>query len=257
MTDWDTDTYERFAAERRQPFDDLVAACTPVPDGLVYDLGCGTGNRTVDLPDALGARLVIGVDTSVTMLERAYALEEPRVRFEVGDLRSFDPGEPVDLVLSNAALHWVDDHAAVLARWRSHLTDGGQLAVQVPANFDHPTQAILGEVAADHPDWFGPEGPPGLISTNGESPERYAEILHTLGASNQRVWLAVYAHELPDTLAVVDWLRATTLRPYRKALDDEQFQRLLEEYSARLLDHYGTVSPFLYTFKRILFHATF
>ncbi len=67
----------------------------------------------------------------------------------------------------------------------------------------------------------------------------------------------VYAHVLPDTLAVVDWLQGTTLRPYRSRLDDEQYQRFLDAFSARLLDRYGEQSPFLYTFKRILFHATF
>jgi trans-aconitate methyltransferase len=69
--------------------------------------------------------------------------------------------------------------------------------------------------------------------------------------------LRVYPHELSDIRAVVDWLQGTTLRPYRDALDVDRYRAFLDELAARLLDHYGDVSPFLYTFKRILFHATF
>ena len=43
---WDPDTYHRFQAERRQPFDDLLALVEPVPSGRVVDLGCGTGELT-------------------------------------------------------------------------------------------------------------------------------------------------------------------------------------------------------------------
>lgn len=256
MTDWEPDRYERFAAERRQPFDDLVALCTPVPDGLVYDLGCGTGSRTVDLVDALDARLVVGIDTSDTMLARAPDASS-RLRFVNDDFATFTSPEPIDVLVSNAALHWRPDHAAVLAHWRSWLAPGGQMAVQIPVNFDHPTQQMVIAVADEHAEWFGPEGPPQLISTNSESPERYAEILHDLGAVNPRVATCVYPHVLDSTLDVIDWLRGTTLRPYAAALDDETFARFLDELAARLLERYGHQEPFLYTFNRILFHADF
>ena len=199
---------------------------------------------------------MIGIDTSLTMLQRA-PTGDPRLTFEEGDLTRFDPDRPVDLVLSNAALHWVTDHDQVLAAWREHLRPGGQLAVQVPVNHDHPTQRMILETADAFAAWFEPDGPPPLISTNSEAPERYAEILHELGASEQTVQLRVYPHVLESTEAVVDWLGGTTLRAYRNRLDDERYARFERELTARIVDHYGDRRPFLYTFKRILFHARF
>lgn len=255
--DWEPQRYERFAAERRQPFDDLVAMCNPVPGGVVYDLGCGTGSRTVDLPDALQAGTVIGIDTSATMLERTVDVDDPRVTFLNSDMSTFQPEHSPDLLLSNAALHWLTDHRATLTSWRSHLGAGGQLAVQIPVNFDHPTQQLIAATAEDHLDRFGPDGPPQLISTNSMLPEEYAEILHELGASEQRVFLRVYPHVLDRTLDVVDWLQGTTLRPYRKALDESAYAEFIEDFSNRLIERYGDVEDFLYTFKRILFWARF
>lgn len=255
-SDWDAQRYERFAAERRLPFDDLVALCRSTA-GTVYDLGCGTGARTIDLPDALGATKVIGIDSSTTMLERTVSYDDPRLSFLNADIADFTPEHSPDLVLSNAALHWLTDHPAVLASWRANLSDGGQLAVQIPVNFDHPTQVLITETAHDHLDWFGPDGPPKLISSNSMLPEQYAEVLHSLGAVEQHVTLRVYPHVLPRTLDVVDWLQGTTLRPYKKALDDSTYSAFIEDFSSRLVDRYGDVEDFLYTFKRILFWAQF
>src|SRR5687768_4848104 len=107
MDAWDPAQYDRFARERRQPWDDLLALCHAVPGGTVADLGCGTGRLTQELPDRLGARSVIGIDTSTTMLAEAGANARPGVRFEHGDLSRFQPPEPVDVIVANASLHWV------------------------------------------------------------------------------------------------------------------------------------------------------
>lgn len=258
MDAWQPDQYDRFLAERRLPFDELVGLLLPTDGGVVYDVGCGNGNRTVDLADALNARIVIGTDTSPAMLEAAAEHASDRVRFERGDLAAFRPEEPPNVIVSNAALHWVTDHDAVLAQWRSHLPAGGQLAVQVPANFDHPTQRLASAVADRHADWFEDGTPPALISSSSLAPERYAEILHQLGAVEQKVMLRVYPHVLDTTLDAVEWMKGTTLTAYEKALiDHANYATLLAEVEAAVLDHYGEQAPFLYTFKRILFWARF
>jgi len=69
--------------------------------------------------------------------------------------------------------------------------------------------------------------------------------------------LRVYPHVLDRTLDVVDWLESTTLRPYKKALDEATYSAFIEDFSSRLIDRYGDVEDFLYTFKRILFWAQF
>jgi trans-aconitate 2-methyltransferase len=257
MDPWQPTRYERFAAERRQPWDELLDRCEPVPGGTVVDLGCGTGRLTAELPDALGAHRVIGVDSSPAMLDEARRRAGDRLRFEAGDLTTYQPPEPLDLVIANASLQWVDDHEQVLTRWRGHLRPGGQLAVQVPANGSHPANALVAELTRAHADWF-PDGPPALVTDTVLAPEAYAGLLWRLGATEQWVALRVYPHELTETTEVVEWLEGTTLNRVRQHLaDDDRYRAFVDELRDTLVERLGQQRPYLFTFNRILLRARF
>lgn len=259
MTDrWDPEQYRRFAAERRQPFDDLKALCRPVPGGAVVDLGCGTGELTAELHRELRAADTLGVDLSEAMLAEAArsAEETPGLRFERGDLSAWS-GSGVDLVFANASLHWAPEHPALLTRLRSSLAPGGQMAFQVPAAFGHPSHVLAKAVAAEPP--FKPRGPGTGPSPedNVLSPARYAELLHALGAVDQHVRLQVYGHVLASVESVVDWVRGTLLTPVRARMDEATFGAYLARYRERLVAELGEQRPYYYAFSRILCWARF
>ncbi|CAN5726311.1 trans-aconitate 2-methyltransferase [soil metagenome] len=254
MTDrWDPDRYHQFQAERRQPFDDLLAMVAPAPGGRAVDLGCGSGELTVELHRHLGAAETVGVDTSPTMLESAAAHGADGLTFAEGDLATWLPAnDPVDVALANASLQWVDDHPTVLGRWRDGLVPGGQLAVQVPANFDHPSHTVAEEVGRT----FGLDPISRFEAVL--SPEGYAERLDHLGFEAVHVRLQVYLHHLASTAALIDWVRGTLLTRYQRDLGDERFAEFLEQYGKALLERIGDPAghrPYLHLFKRILFTA--
>jgi trans-aconitate 2-methyltransferase len=250
---WDPDQYERFKAERARPFWDLVALVQPRPGGRIVDLGCGTGELTRALHLELGASETVGFDSSPTMLERARAFAGDGVRFEEGDIATWEPG-PYDVVFSNAALHWVPDHRHLLARLTRTMPAEGQIAVQVPANTDHPSHAIAMEVAAESPfvDALADDPPPDP-ATRVLAPEEYAELLDGLGFTEQHVRLQVYTHRLADSADVVEWAKGTALTFFRARLSDDLYEEYVERYRRRVLDVIGERRPYLYTFKRILF----
>lgn len=247
---WDPHLYDRFAAERRQPFDDLVALCAPVPGGTVVDLGCGSGRLTAELHRDVGAARTVGVDSSPDMLAQAPG-DVAGLTFEQGDLAAWD-GPPADLVFANASLQWVDDHPALLSRLRRQVAPGGQLAFQVPANFGHPSHWVAREVAVE----LGHEPPPDRGSAV-LAPGRYAELLDELGAVEQHVRLQVYGHHLDSTAAVVDWVSGTLLVPYRAGIDPEDYEAFVDRYRERLLEVEGDRRPYFYPFDRILCRARF
>src|ERR671936_732889 len=111
---WDPGRYERFASDRERPFWDLAALLEPADAPRLADLGCGTGRLTAELAARIGAREAVGVDNSPAMLEQAAAHAGPGVRFEAGDIATWAAPVAFDVVFSNAALHWVGDHPAVL-----------------------------------------------------------------------------------------------------------------------------------------------
>jgi trans-aconitate 2-methyltransferase len=244
---WNPDQYERFKAERSAPFFDLLALVRPKPAMRVVDLGCGPGNLTRAMHEKLGARETLGVDSSDAMLAKARGESSAGLRFERGDLATFVADAPFDLVFSNAAIHWVDDHAALLARLARALAPGGQLAVQVPANHDHDATTIAAKVAAE----FGalPRVSPVL------APEAYAAILHWLGMREQHVRLQVYPHVLASREDVVEWVKGTLLTDYEKRMSADAFARFLAAYRERLMSQLPDERPFFYPFKRVLFWA--
>jgi trans-aconitate 2-methyltransferase len=238
---WDPTQYERFKDERSQPFRDLAALIERRPRMRVVDLGCGTGELTRELHEHLDADETIGIDSSESMLRKAKPTGA--LRFEIGNIEQFTADRPFDLVFSNAAIHWVPDHEKLFARLVALLTPGGQLAVQMPANHDHPSHRIAAELAQSF----------GLSPTlNVLPPERYAALLHRLGFARQHVRLQVYGHVLPSTADVVEWTKGSTLTPYRDALSPDRYEEFLAEYMARVVEALGDSTPYFYTFKRVL-----
>jgi trans-aconitate 2-methyltransferase len=249
---WDPERYARFRDERRAPFDDLLALVVPRPGMAVVDLGCGAGELTRVAHERLGARATIGIDRSEAMLARAAAHASAGLEFRDGDLATVGGG-PFDLVLSNAALHWVPDHGPLLARLVGLLAPGGQLAIQVPANEDHPSHAVARAVARE-PDLAAALG--GHVRESPVlAPEAYAQLLFELGVAAQRVRVEVYAHRLDGPEDVVEWVRGTLLTDYEKRLAPADFVRFLERYRARLLAVLPPSRPFLYTYRRIFLWA--
>ena len=245
---WDPAQYNRFAAERERPFWDLAALIVPRQSPTIVDLGCGDGRLTHALGRRLGASSIVGIDASTSMLEGAIRYADATTSFAVGDLATWSDDGGVDVVVANASLQWVDDHPAVLARWMGSLRPGGQLAVQVPANGDHPSHLVAGELAAEV------LGEDDHVARNVLAPEAYAEIL-AAHAPSVDVTLRVYLHELASSEELVEWMKGTALTRFRERLSAADYEALVHEYRARLLARVGTRAPYLFTFKRILMHA--
>jgi trans-aconitate 2-methyltransferase len=246
---WSPEQYARFAAERKQPFLDLVSLIEPRPRMRVVDLGCGTGELTRELHQTLSAEESVGIDDSETMLLKSGHFQGEMLRFERGKIEAFVTDRPYDLVFSNAALHWVPEHEQLLARLTNFLSVDGQLAVQMPANDDHPSHRVAAEVAQV----LGVEPRPSYVLPV----ERYAEQLHRLGFKRQHVRMQVYGHILPSTADVIEWVRGALLTHYEALLPADRFEEFLAKYRERLLEELGGERAYFYTYKRVLMWGSF
>ncbi len=251
MDPWNPSQYDRFRWEREQPFFDLLALVQPSPNMRVVDLGCGTGALTRHLHEQLHARATLGVDRSARMLERATDGERPEgLSFEVGTIESFSGRGGYDLIFSNAAFHWVDDHPALISRLAKALSSEGQLAFQVPAMHDDPSHTVAEELTTVERfrDAFNGwhRAQPVL------QPEEYARLFVRAGLTSQHVRLVVYPHVLSEPQDVVEWMKGTLLTDYERRLTPALFADFLNEYRARLLPRLADIRPFVFPFKRIL-----
>jgi trans-aconitate 2-methyltransferase len=247
---WDPDRYHQFQAQRSAPFEDLLGLVRRRSNLRVVDLGCGTGELTRRLADALPESDVLGLDLSSEMLERAIANSRPGLRFERGDQANLSGR--FDLIFSNAALQWSGDHPRLLSRLYECLEPGGQLAVQVPSNHMHISHRIILEVARQEPfrsalHGFSRQAP--VLSI-----DAYASLLFEMGSQEILVFEKVYPHVLADSDAVVDWISGTALVPYFERLDEA----MQAEFTAAIRVRMNTelpMQPVFYPFKRTLFSA--
>jgi len=246
---WDPAQYERYKAEREEPFFDLAALVRPRPEMRVVDLGCGTGELTRRLHDQLEARETTGLDSSEAMLARSQAFLTAGLSFEQQDVRAWTPARRYDLVFSNAALHWVSEHASVFQVLAGALDEGGQLAVQVPANQRHVSQTIAEEVAAQAPfrGVMAPRPPTPVLA-----PEAYATLLHRLGFKEQHVRLQIYPHLLESREGVLEWMKGALLTDYQRRMPAALYPEFLTRYRERLLPLLEDTRPYLFPFPRIL-----
>ena len=246
---WDPTQYHKFQAERSAPFFDLLELVEVRPKLKVVDLGCGTGELTRQLADALPISNVTGIDNSPQMLDKAASHAGPNLHFEQGD-QSQLTGE-WDLIFSNAALHWTENHSELIPRLYERLTPGGQIAVQVPSNHSHISHQIYRETASEEMFKFILNGFQRYAPVL--SIDDYARILFKSGAEKIVVFEKVYAHILENSDAVVEWISGTALVPYFERLGeykDEFVKAVREKMHAAMPD-----SPVFYPFRRTFFSA--
>lgn len=256
MATWDPGLYARFGGERERPARDLLAAVSAVSPRTVVDLGCGAGALARACAERWPAAVVTGLDSSAEMLARAAATPS-RVVWAQADAGTWRPPGPVDVIVSNAALHWLPDHATLFPRLLSHLAPGGMLAVQMPRNHDAPSHRIIREVAAEGP-WAGALGdaaPPLPVA-----PGTVYHDLLTPSCAGVDVWETEYLHVLSGPDPVLQWIMGTTVRPLLDALAHVPDLRdaLLAALGERLATAYPARSDgrTLYPFRRLFLIAT-
>jgi trans-aconitate 2-methyltransferase len=251
MTRWDAGVYHRFAAERSAPFEDLVALVRVRRGMRAIDLGCGSGELTARLADALPDSDLLGLDSSAEMLAKARAFERRGLRFELGPIES--AGGRWDLIFSNAALHWVDDHERLVSRLYEMLEPDGQLVAQLPAERRPEAYAAIVEVAGTEPFRSALEGWTQRWPVL--SLERYAELLHERGASGVVAFEKIYPHVLDDADALAQWQSGTVLVAYRARLPASLHAAFDVALRERLRARWPR-GPVFFPFRRMLLAAT-
>lgn len=234
---WDPERYLAFGDERGRPFVDLLARVGATDPRTVVDLGCGPGNLTRLLAQRWPEASVLGLDSSESMIESARRdVPAAGLTFAVGDLRDWRPEGPVDVLVSNATLQWVEGHLELLPRLVGALAPGGWLAFQVPGNFAEPSHELRRELAAQAP---YVDHTREVAVPSSHEPVTYLRALHDLGCQVDTVdvWETTYLHVLDATKdpdPVFTWVSGTGARPTLEALPQELRREFERELKARL-----------------------
>ena len=246
---WNPEQYSLFSDHRLRPAIDLLSQVPSHAPSVIYDLGCGTGNVTALLSQHWNEAVVIGIDSSEDMLAKAKR-EHPSIEWKVGDIAEFSPTSKGNLIFSNAALHWLDDHEKLFPKLLEQLRPGGVLAVQMPNNFSAPSHEALYDLAQSE-EWIDRLGslvrPAPVHNINW-----YFDLLSPL-ADKINIWETTYFQVLKGRDAVLEWTRGTALRPFLAVLDGNEVGAFESQYAERLMEAYPVRrdGSTLYPFSRL------
>jgi trans-aconitate 2-methyltransferase len=253
--DWSAEQYSKFENERNRPIVDLLAHVQTRNVQTAADIGCGPGNSTQLLRAKYPDTLITGMDSSPDMIATARK-RLPGIHFDIADISSWEDKGPFDVILANASLQWVPDHAVLFPGLISRLSAGGSLAVQMPDNFGEPAQLLMRKIAAEGP-WKAK-----LISSSKqvarENAGWYYEKLRGI-VSKLDIWRTIYFHPLsggPD--AVVEWFRGTGLQPFLNPLEENERTEFIRQYRNEIAEAYTVYSDgtVVLPFPRLFILAT-
>ncbi|HZY58710.1 MAG TPA: methyltransferase domain-containing protein [Candidatus Binataceae bacterium] len=261
MNDWEPDLYNRFRSYRAEPFHAILARLKIAGDETIVDLGCGSGENTVELARRAPHGAALGIDSSPAMIAKANAAKAAlpadlaaRLDFRLGDIGAIRLPDRYSLVFSNAALHWIDDHRRALAACHGILRQGGKLVVQMPANYEETAQVTLSALATEPP-WRALLARVEVPSRKVGSPQSYTELLTQLGFVDIDCYYQVFVHPMNGPHEVVEWSRATVLRPFLEALPEDRRDSFVAQWRGRLEEAYGTRGAMRLNFRRIFLWA--
>lgn len=258
MADWDPELYRRFQHYRAEPVEMILARLQIGSAERIADLGCGSGENTVELARRSANGFATGIDSSPAMIDRALKLRatlEPdlasRVSFVLDDLRNLGAEREYTIVFSNAAMQWVGGHREVLGACYRALRPGGQLVVQMPANEREAAQVTIQAMASEAPWNAALDAVKTPSNRNVSGPEVYRAMLGEIGFVEVDCYYHIFRHPMRSPAEVIEFYSATGLRPFLERLGPEQQGPFIAELTRRLESAYGTRGALTFDFRRL------
>lgn len=255
MADWDSSMYLKFGNERTQPAIDLVNRICLEKPKKILDIGCGPGNSSKVLVQRYPGADVLGVDNSPAMIDAARE-QHPDIRFMQCDanidLCILD--RDFDIVFSNACIQWIPDHNTLLENMICLLKPGGVIAIQTPMNYQEPIHQIIRQISTNHK-WSSRFENSRIFYNLTQS--EYYDLLSDI-TSDFCIWQTTYFHKMKSHNDIMEWYRATGLRPYLNVLSETDKLDLEKDIYDELISAYPKQrnGEIIFRFPRLFFTAT-
>ena len=233
---WNPADYARHSQGQERWAKELLALMALAPQESVLDIGCGDGRHTAEIARFAPQGRVLGIDRSAEMIAFAqthFPSEDfPNLQFLQADASNLPFKAQFEVVFSNAALHWVLDHKAVLAGIAGSLRPGGRCVLQMGGRGNGADVIRALDACLANPKWQAkPHG--SNIPYGFHHSSEYRVWLHEAGLIADSVELIEKDMIHPDREAFTGWLRTAWL-PYtqqvRTELRDTFLHAATEEY---------------------------
>lgn len=250
---WNPEIYNQFKNIRYQPFFDLIHLISAEHLKKAIDIGCGTGEQTHILSEKFNHTEFLGIDSSAEMLSESGSFQSDRVNFRKMPVEEIIKSEEKwDLIFSNAALQWSDNHDVLFPKLISLLSEKGQFAVQMPIQADNILNQILFQLASEEP--YKSQ----LHNWNRVSPvlsiDQYTRLMFDAGLKDLNISVRVYPIIADDSEKLFQFISGSALISYIERLGETRKDDFVTEYKKRIGEHFKRF-PAIYAFKRMLLYG--
>jgi trans-aconitate 2-methyltransferase len=129
---WDAETYHKVSNIQELWAIELLEKRKINENEIVMDAGCGTGRVTKIIANNVKRGKVYAVDLDENMITNAKMnlKDFSNTVFIKSDLSDVKLSEKIDLIFSNAVIHWILDHEKLFTNFWNLLKPGGELLIQ-------------------------------------------------------------------------------------------------------------------------------
>jgi trans-aconitate 2-methyltransferase len=223
MNDWNPEKYLVFKNERTQPAIDLVEKITLDYPQRIIDIGCGPGNSTQILVNKWPKSIVVGLDFSKTMIEKA-RIDYPDQTWLHENAEDIKGNEKYSIVFSNASLQWMNNHEKLIPKLWKIVDSNGVFAAQIPNFQQMPINRAINNVLDK---WSTSIN--NIFWDKQLHDLNYYYDLLCKNAKEILLWETSYFHILPSIQGIVDFVHSTALKPYLEQLNTKEERQEFEK----------------------------
>lgn len=247
---FDGERYKKASRHQKEWGQRMISSLRLEGHEHILDLGCGDGVLTEKLAALVPNGMVLGIDSSSSMIHTAKQLEKNNLRFLLMKIEDMDFDDEFDLIFSNATLHWIKGHKELLGRAFKSLKRGGHIRFNFAGkgNCDHFT-AVAQQTIADpqFARYFqGFEWPWYTPDVSG-----YEILDCDAGFADVIVW-EENADRMFTKEELIGWLDQPTLIPFMKRMDELDKAKFRKTIIERMLERTKQSNGrYFETFRRI------
>lgn len=237
---WDAKTYEKVSVSvQREWGQQLVNKRKWVGNEIVIDAGAGPGNLTRILCEKLSNGYIYAVDADPNMVEQARINLSNYKNVEVihSLIQTVNLPRPIDVIFSNAALHWVlDQEMLFLHLWQLLKSPGGELLVDFggQGNLDRMVQAAFKVKQSDEfKKYFSRWQQPWYFPRT----EDTEKILQKVGFKEIQITQSKHIAEYPDRESFATFAKTVLMKPFfGNLIDENKRTRFLDAFLSEVED---------------------
>src|SRR5215467_1173778 len=229
-------------------------------DEIVMDAGCGSGLLTKQLAKRVPRGKVYAVDIDSNMIKQAKTNLQSFENVEIMQSSFIDIKLPrkLDVIFSNSALHWIQDHRIAFQNFWELLkpigndidgnntekvrdnsidtrTGGGQLLIQC-GGYGNLQKVISILERITHLDRFKVHFKDWKQSWYFANVENTSKLLQKIGYMNTKVYLTSDYVVLPNSQRYAKFVKTVVMKPYLDHISSDKYEKDIDKLKAMFLD---------------------